>query len=187
MKNFLLFILTFFSFLILLLSCEKENEIPKTSEPFARASNMKFYFRSTDCIDLLNTVNNIRPIAFDFTIEIPAQATFEDSINYFYNNSFISYNSLLEKYYWQTPIYGKKGYIKHQFYVSISENDIDTLKAEFRYTTGADGGDGIYANIEKLSYNGIAIRHSENKSSEFVPENIFITKQNGKTTISFVE
>ena len=186
MKNLIKILLTFVS-IIAKISCEEENEIPKTGEPFWRASNMKFYFINQSGEDLLSSENNeIRPIKFDFTLDIPEQETYMDSINYFSESSSISYNSEFEKYYWQTPINGKEGYLSHQFYVFISEGDIDTIRAEFRYTTGAyDGGDGIYANIDMLTYNGIIIRSGENTSTEFIPENIFILKENGKTTITF--
>lgn len=90
-------------------------------------------------------------------------------------------------YYWSSAIYGRKGYRDFQFFVQLSESDIDTITAEFWYTTGADGRDGIYANIDRLYNNEALIRACEITSSEFIPEEIFITKDNGRTVITFEE
>ncbi len=186
MRTLLKFNIFIFSCLLLFSACEEEVLIPKTGEPFGRGNTIKFYFCDGAGNDLLNLRNNtILPVTFEDTINLPEPPTENDTLHYYYNGGVIKYDLETEKYYWRAVIYGKEGYTRHQFYVYISESDIDTIKAEFRYTTGAyDGGDGIYANIDKLSYNDVVIRRGENTTSEFVPENIHITKENGNTTIS---
>lgn len=173
--NFSLFAAIFF---LTLFGCGKEEsapEIPKSGEPFARALRMEYYFSNEFGDDLLIPQNEIvRPLTFELR---------GDSL-YFHGNSEIDLNPEKEKYYWNTVLYGRKGYRDFQFFVQISESDIDTLTVEYRYTTGATGGDGIYANIDKLYYNQTLIRSMENTHVEFVPEEIHITKSNGRTLVS---
>lgn len=163
--------------LLTLFSCNKDNEldIPKTGEPFARAQNMKYYYSDESSNDLLNSENRIiTPVTFEYL---------NDTIWYHENRT--EYNDEIEKFYCMFYAWGRAGYVDHQYFVKLSENDTDTIDVKYRYSTGADGGNGFYSNIDKFYYNGILIRRGENTSSEWVPENIYILKTKGKTSISF--
>lgn len=155
-----------------------EPEILNTGEPFARAQTMRFYFRNETGEDLLDSMNDnsIRPVFF---------VNESDDTLFFPDRNQVDIKVDNGKYYWTTMIYGKEGYHDYQFYVKVTDSDIDTISAYFRYSLGADGGNGIYANIEKLYYNETLIRSDENTPCEFAPQNIYITKETGKTIVGF--
>lgn len=189
MKNYLKFSTIIFFFFILIASCEESEEIPKTGEPFARGTGIQFYYSNDQGEDLLDLRDNtILPVAFQDTFQLPEPPTDEDTIRYYYDGGKIIYDTEINRYFWNTFIYGRSGYVEHQFYVRLSENDIDTIDVEFSFTTDNVIGSDIYAYIDKLFYNGTLIRHEiqgENSGSEYTPEKIFIQKDNGKTIITF--
>ncbi|MDA3907402.1 MAG: hypothetical protein PF484_15125 [Bacteroidales bacterium] len=175
MKNYLKLSAIVFSLLLFTSACEKFKRIPKTGEPFYRAQSMKYYFSNELGDDLLIPEDSIiKPIAFEDK---------GDSL-FFQSRSRIDYDNQLGNYYWKTGIFGRQGYINYQFYIKISETDVDTLTVKFRYTTEGLVGGGTYANIDKLYYNETLIRSGENTSSEFIPERIFIMKDNERTLVS---
>jgi len=183
-------ILLLFSIII---SCNKEEtevEIPKTGETFGLGSNLKFYFSSPTNTDLLDLNNNvILPVAFEESYEIPNPPTSSNNLRYNYAGGQIRLDSENEKFYWNTLILGKMGYENHQFYIMISENDIDTLDVKFKFTKEIMLGGGEYsAKIEKLYYNGtLILEQNLDNDSEINPSNekIFIQKINDNTIISF--
>jgi len=187
MKNYLKLSIIVFS--IFIISCEEESEtVPKTGEPFYRGNTVKFFYSDNNGVDLLDLRNNvILPISFEDTIPTVESPSQNDTLNYYYDGGTIKYDSELERYYWTTLIYGKRGYKKHQFYVKISETDIDTFDVEFTYTTEGVIGGEYYAYIDKLFYNGTLIMQEivGDNGREYSNEKIFIEKDNGKTIITF--
>ena len=187
------------TFVILLLfsiniSCDKDEEtefeIPKTRETFGLANNLKFYFSNPTNSDLLDLNNNVvLPIAFEDGYTIPNPPNSSNNLRYNYVGGQIEFDSENEKFYWNTLILGKMGYENHQFYIMISENDIDTLDVKFKFTKGMSYGGGEYsAKVEKLYYNGtLILEQNLNNDSEIysLNENIFVQKINDKTIISF--
>ena len=189
MRNYLKLEIIVFTLIMFFISCENESEIiPKTGEPFARGNTVKFYYSNGSGVDLLNLKNNvILPVSFEDTVPIVERPSLNDTLYYYYDGGVIKFDSELERYYWLTPIYGKQGYEKHQFYVKISETDIDTFDVEFSYTTEDIVGADFYAYIDKLFYNGTLIMQEivGDNGREYSNDKIFIQKDNGKTIISF--
>ena len=174
-------------------SCSKDESetVPTTGEPFGRATMLKFYFSSDTNSDLLNLTNNvILPVSYEDSFTVPNSPTASNNVRYIYDGGDIRYDSEIQKYAWNTIIYGKKGYLTNKFYVRISETDTDTINVNYKYSNGAMGGDGWYANIDKLYYNGVLIlQESLDKNSVTVSshDKVFIKKTGKKTAISFVE
>jgi hypothetical protein len=172
-------------------SCTKDDvpTVPVTGEPFGRATMLKFYFSSDTNSDLLNLNNNVLlPVSYENNFKIPNPPTSSNSLRYIYDGGDIQYDPNTNKYAWNTIIYGKKGYLTNKFYIRISETDTDTLDVNYKYSNGAIGGDGWYANIDKLYYNGTLILHEsldKNSVSTASHDKVFIKKIGKKTTISF--
>jgi len=172
-------------------SCSKDEvpTVPVTGEPFGRATMLKFYFSSDTNSDLLNLNNNvILPVSYENNFTVPSPPTSSNGLRYFYDGGDIQYDAKTDKYAWNTIIYGKMGYLTNKFYVRISETDTDTINVNYKYSYGAIGGDGWYANIDKLYYNGTLILHeSQDVNSVTIAshDKVFIKKVGKKTIISF--
>ncbi|WP_264564943.1 hypothetical protein [Flavobacterium sp. N3904] len=108
-------------------------------------------------------------------------------MRYIYAGGVIEYNSEIKKYYWNTVITGKQGYQNNKIFVRISEKDTDTLEVKFKFKREAmNGGNGIYAYIEKLYYNGTLILEENSKPGASIEYNkrVYIQKKEKKTLIS---
>jgi hypothetical protein len=189
MKNTILLI-AFFS--IILTGCSSnDEEIPQTGEPFARANQLQFFFSNDSNTDLLNLNNNtILPITYENSYISSNFPTIIDPLRYDYQGGTIQYESKLKKYYWNTAITGKQGYINNRIYVGISEKDVDTIDVKFKFTKGAIGSaNGYYALIDKLYYNETLI-FQEYPNNDMIIDNernIFIQKKGTKTVITFMK
>jgi len=185
--KFILVVLLFTGFFS---SCIKDETAPVTGEPFGRANQLKFYFSSDTNPDLLNLNSNvILPVSYETSFIIPNPPTSSNNLRYVYDGGDIQYDPKTDKYTWNTIVYGKQGYLTNKFYVRISETDTDTINVNYKYSNGAIGGNGWYANIDKLYYNGILILHEsldENLVSTASHDKVFIKKVGKKTTISFI-
>ena len=169
-------------------ACKKTLEIPKTGYEFARGNDLRFYYIDGSNKDLLNLKNHpLLPVAFRDTACQPVAPNHSDSSFYSFCGCSINYDSESRFYYFNTAIFGKQGYETDEFYIKVTDEDVDTLKAYFHYTWGASGGDGIYAYVDKLYYNGILITTEKTVSgtaNSFTHKKIFILKENGKTKIT---
>ena len=179
-------------FLILMTtsSCDKQEEIPATGEPFGRANSLKFYFSNENSNDLLNLKDNpLLPVTYETNFSIPEQPSAIDTLQYYYCGEEIKFDTKSRYYYWNTTIPGKQGYRKNQFYVRLSEKDIDTMDVEFSFVRGKGlvGGD-VYAYIDKLYYNGKLIME-ECQNCDYLyrysHQQVLIHKLGDRTTISF--
>lgn len=179
--------LIFASFCIALTSCNSD-EITKNGEPFARANQLQFYYSSDTNTDLLNLNNNsILPITYEKSYIPSTLPPIIDPLRYDYVGGVIKYNSEIKKYYWNTVITGKQGNQKNRIFVRISEKDADTLDVTFKFTKGAiDGGNGTYAYIDKLYYNGTLILKENSNPGAKIEYNkrVYIQKKEKKTLIS---
>lgn len=171
---------------IAMTSCNSD-EIPNNGEPFARANQLQLYYSSDTNSDLLDLNNNtILPITYEGSYIAPNLPPITDLQRYDYNGGVIKYDTEIQKYYWNTAITGKQGNPKNRIYVKISEIDTDTLDVKFKFTKGATGGNGNYAYIEKLYYNGTLILEENSNPGALIEykKRVFIQKKGNKTVIS---
>jgi len=176
------------TFLCIAFTCCDSDENSQTGEPFARANQLQLYYSNETNSDLLNLNNNtIFPITYEDSYIAPNLPPITDLLRYDYDGGVIKYDSEIKKYYWNTAITGKQGHQKNRIYIRISEKDTDTLDVKFKFTKGATGGNGNYAYINKLYYNGTLILE-ENSNPGALIENkkrVYIQKKEKKTLISF--
>lgn len=207
MKTNKLFKISFFITLaIFSYSCNNEDErsLPSAGEKFGIMVPMEFYFSNNDGADLVNLYRpEILPFVYlddPYLYDEPGE---EDTLRYSYNlsecfngsmppwSNFVIYRENKKRYAWLTDVYGKTDYFEMQTFVHISATDIDTLSAEFSFSTDGSQGSSVninnnyFVNIDKLYYNGVLIMDNKNQSQEFIPEAVFITKWNGETEIAF--
>jgi hypothetical protein len=187
MKNIKLLI-SFFC--VTLTSCNSD-EITQTGEPFARANQLQLYFSNDANADLLDLNNNIiLPVTYEESYIPSSLPPITNPLRYDYIGGTIEYDLKIQKYYWNTVITGKQGYVNNKIYVRISEKDIDTLDVKFKFTKGAIGSpNGYYALIDKLYYNGTLILQ-EYPNDDIIIDNdrkIFIQKKGSITVISFMK
>jgi hypothetical protein len=180
--------LIIFFFCIAITSCNSD-EISKTGEPFARANQLQLYYSSDTKTDLLDLTNNtILPVTYEESYIPSTLPPISNTLRYVYVGGVIEYNSEIKKYYWNTVITGKQGYQNNKIFVRISEKDTDTIDVKFKFKREAmNGGNGIYAYIEKLYYNGTLILEENSKPGASIEYNkrVYIQKKEKKTMISF--
>ena len=188
MKTKIFLSLFIFITLLTITACKKSLEIPKTGFEFARANDLHFYYIDGSGRDLLNLKNHpLLPVTFRDTACQPASPNLSDSLFYYFCGSSINYDSETKLYYFNTAILGKQGYETEESFIKVNDEDIDTLKAYFHYILGASGGEGIYAYVDKLYYNGILITAEKTVpgyANSFTHKKIFIMKENGITKIT---
>ena len=173
-------------FCIALTSCNSD-EITKTGEPFARANQLQLYYSSDTKTDLLDLTNNtILPVTYEESYIPSTLPPITNTLRYDYVGGVIKYDSETKKHYWNTAITGKQGYENNRIFVRISEKDTDTLDVKFKFTKGATGGDGNYAYIDKLFYNGTLILEENSNPGASIEYNkrVYIQKKEKKTLIS---
>ena len=165
-------------------SCDKDENIDFERDlSFTRGTNLRFYFSDNIGTDLLDLKNNkILPIPYETTI-VPIDTFISNDSVLIYNECTIRYNNELGKFYWNISILGTEGITENQFYVKISENDVDTFNVEFTYYPPPNYLYKVY--IDNLYYNGkLIMQEKYDENYEYIEtlfEKVFIQKNYGVT------
>lgn len=153
---------------------------------FLRANTVRFYYidkRGNDLIDPddVNTLPVTSDVELDDATELRQDYNKETIGFYNKNRNSICYDSEEQLYYSTIYAYGDSRQSSYTFFVYANDN-VDKLTVRYKHTDKDIVGGDSWSTIISWRYNGEHIYSDEEK---VYYKKIFITRDNGKTSVSF--
>ncbi len=150
---------------------------------FARANSVRFYYIDENGNSLINPDDlSTLPVACDEELENPIERTQDYNSEYGYyngNNSCVRYDEEEGLYYGSFTAYGDSRQSIYSYPLYIN-GEIDKMEIHYRYTDKDVIGGKYWGKIISWKYNGVHIYSDDDEYDT----KVFITKANGKTTVS---
>lgn len=151
--------------------------------PFARANTVRFYYIDGEGNSFINPEDyNTFPVTYGEELENPLERTQDFDPEYGYyngNNNCIRYDEDEGLYYCSFTAYGDSRQSTYSYPLYIN-GDIDKMEIVYRYTDRDVVGGKYWGKIISWKYNGVHV-YSDDDEYDL---KVFITKANGKTTVS---
>lgn len=154
---------------------------------FLRGNTLRFYYIDEKGNDLIDPDDlKTFPVSWHEALDKPLERTYDNlmdaesrSIRYNGNHNWIYYDSEEQLHYCTLSAYGDAAQSTFTFPMYVN-GDTDQMEITYKYTDQHILGGRYYGKIVSWKYNGTHVYSDDDE----LDKKVFITKSNGKTTVS---